>query len=44
MANGRWSDSVCHFCFQHALRLAGLLPGWNLRLNARTCEWVEHRQ
>ncbi len=29
---------------QHALRLAGWLPDWNLRLNARTRKWVVHRQ
>jgi beta-mannosidase len=28
---------------QEALRRAGLLPDWNMALNARTCEWVEHR-
>lgn len=28
---------------QSALRLAGLLPDWNVGLNARDCEWVEHR-
>jgi beta-mannosidase len=29
---------------QHALRTAGLLPDWNVGLNARACEWVENRQ
>lgn len=29
---------------QYALRAAGLLPDWNVGLNARLCEWVEHRQ
>jgi len=28
---------------QLALREAGLLPDWNVGLNARLCEWVEHR-
>lgn len=29
---------------QHALRKAGLLPDWNVGLNAQSCEWVENRQ
>ena len=29
---------------QKALLDAGLLPDWNVGLNARTCEWVENRQ
>ena len=29
---------------QFALRAAGILPDWNLGLNARSCEWVENRQ
>ena len=28
---------------QGALREAGILPDWNIGLNARQCEWVEHR-
>ncbi|MFZ2658676.1 MAG: glycoside hydrolase family 2 TIM barrel-domain containing protein, partial [Victivallales bacterium] len=28
---------------QGALREAGLLPDWNIGLNFRECEWVEHR-
>lgn len=28
---------------QAALRAANLLPDWNIGLNARDCEWVEHR-
>jgi hypothetical protein len=28
---------------QGALRAAGLLPDWRVGLNARDCEWVEHR-
>lgn len=28
---------------QGALRAAGLLPDWNLGLNAQQCEWVENR-
>ncbi|MFH1566738.1 MAG: glycoside hydrolase family 2 TIM barrel-domain containing protein [Gemmatimonadota bacterium] len=28
---------------QGALRRAGLLPDWNVALQARACEWVEHR-
>ena len=28
---------------QAALRDAGILPDWNIGLNARQCEWVEHR-
>ena len=28
---------------QGALRAAGLIPDWRLGLNARDCEWVEHR-
>ncbi len=28
---------------QGALRAAGVLPDWNVGLNARQCEWVEHR-
>lgn len=28
---------------QAALRQAGLLPDWNSGLEARACEWVEHR-
>lgn len=28
---------------QGALREAGLLPDWNVGLNARLCEWVENR-
>ena len=28
---------------QGALRDAGLLPDWNLGMNSRECEWVEHR-
>lgn len=28
---------------QGALRDAGVLPDWNIGLNARACEWVEHR-
>ena len=28
---------------QHALRSAGILPDWNMGLNARQCEWVENR-
>jgi len=28
---------------QAALRAAGLLPDWNVGLNARLCEWVENR-
>ena len=29
---------------QYSLREAGLLPDWNVGLNARQCEWVENRQ
>ncbi len=29
---------------QGSLRAAGLLPDWNIGLNGRACEWVEHRQ
>lgn len=28
---------------QESLRRAGLLPDWNIGVNARLCEWVEHR-
>ncbi|MHB9035867.1 MAG: glycoside hydrolase family 2 protein [Armatimonadota bacterium] len=28
---------------QDALKVAGLLPDWNVGLNYRLCEWVEHR-
>jgi beta-mannosidase len=28
---------------QDALRTAGILPDWNVGLNARQCEWVENR-
>lgn len=28
---------------QWSLRANGLLPDWNVGLNARECEWVEHR-
>ena len=28
---------------QAALRAAGILPDWNVGLNSRACEWVEHR-
>jgi len=28
---------------QEALREAGLLPDWNIGVNARQCEWVENR-
>lgn len=28
---------------QAALRAAGVIPDWNLGLNARLCEWVENR-
>jgi len=28
---------------QGALREAGILPDWNVRLNSRLCEWVENR-
>ncbi len=28
---------------QESLRRAGLLPDWNIGLNARLCEWVENR-
>ena len=28
---------------QGALREAGILPDWNVGLNARDCEWVENR-
>jgi beta-mannosidase len=28
---------------QGALRAAGLLPDWNVGVNYRQCEWVEHR-
>ena len=28
---------------QGALRAAGLLPDWNVGVNSRECEWVEHR-
>ena len=28
---------------QGALRDAGVLPDWNVGVNARQCEWVEHR-
>ncbi|MFA5205214.1 MAG: glycoside hydrolase family 2 TIM barrel-domain containing protein [Lentisphaeria bacterium] len=28
---------------QQALRQAGVLPDWNLGLDARSCEWVENR-
>ena len=28
---------------QSALREAGILPDWNVGLNSRECEWVEHR-
>lgn len=28
---------------QNALRAAGILPDWNIGLNYRLCEWVEHR-
>ena len=29
---------------QAALRTAGVIPDWNVGLNARACEWVENRQ
>jgi beta-mannosidase len=29
---------------QYALRAAGILPDWNVGLQARECEWVENRQ
>lgn len=29
---------------QYSLRAAGLLPDWNVGLNAQNCEWVENRQ
>ena len=28
---------------QQALRGAGIIPDWNVGLNSRACEWVEHR-
>ena len=28
---------------QGALRDAGIVPDWNVGLNARACEWVENR-
>jgi beta-mannosidase len=28
---------------QGALRQAGILPDWNIGINSRDCEWVEHR-
>lgn len=28
---------------QAALRRAGVIPDWNVGLNSRLCEWVEHR-
>jgi len=28
---------------QGALREAGILPDWNIGVNSRQCEWVEHR-
>ena len=28
---------------QGALRAAGILPDWNIGMNYRQCEWVEHR-
>lgn len=28
---------------QYALREAGVIPDWNVGLNSRECEWVEHR-
>ena len=28
---------------QHALRKAGVIPNWEIGLNARECEWVENR-
>ena len=28
---------------QRALRDAGILPDWNVGVNSRLCEWVEHR-
>lgn len=28
---------------QGALRAAGILPDWNVGVNSRDCEWVEHR-
>lgn len=28
---------------QGALRAAGIIPNWNVALNARECEWVENR-
>ena len=28
---------------QYALREAGIIPDWNMGLNARECEWVENR-
>jgi beta-mannosidase len=29
---------------QYSLKLAGLLPDWNVGLEAQKCEWVENRQ
>ncbi len=29
---------------QEALRAAGIIPDWNVGLDARQCEWVENRQ
>jgi beta-mannosidase len=28
---------------QDALQAAALIPDWNMKLNSRDCEWVEHR-
>ena len=28
---------------QGALRAAGIIPDWNVGVNSRDCEWVEHR-
>lgn len=28
---------------QQALRDAGIIPDWNIGVNSRACEWVEHR-
>ena len=28
---------------QNALREAGIIPDWNVGLNARLCEWIENR-
>jgi beta-mannosidase len=37
-------DAIVPGSAQTALRAARILPDWNIGLNSRLCEWVEHRQ